>query len=672
MGKETTFDDDLLTAKQIAGAADVDKSTITRRIKTENIPTAIKKSRGGAINLVAFNDLPADLKAAVQLKHGQTERPAVSEKVQALLDAEEETRDQPLKYTVDWSHYDKKTAAQKSKAAKKLLILRELKLLLDYSGEKKKVTETMQRIADKHEMSEKTLKNWWYGRKGKPGVIYFDEKDWPAVLVNCHTGRRASGNFSQEAFDWFSSFYLHRSKPSLKDSYRRTEEIAEVQGWIMPSEKTMERYMKDQISAFSRVFFREGEVAARKLHPFQHRDKTCFKAGEAVTGDGLKFDRVWVEFPDGEIINTATGWFWQDIYSGKILAYRLDKTENTDVFRLATYDLTALCTPYYVQVDNTRVAANKAMTGQAKGRHRFKDLPTDPMGILLHLGMDVHFTNPDHKVSNPGVKPIERAFGIGGIHEKVATNTQLRDRGFSRKTAIPFDEFRKIVADEVVRHNAQKKRRSDVCQGIYSFDEAFSRSFATAAPRISSEEQRRLLLKMPEQVRAAKDNGVISIKAGRSSSGRNRYYCDELIEYGGQELVVFYDPQNLHGKVNVYSMDNRYLFDAEWMPSVAFNDQSDSREYFKNDQRRRKSAKLMANAEKCMDNLDLQKYVPEKRAAETPTADVITGKFENTLKMPEAVSVDQETGEVINAESLFGKAAEQMEEVLQRKLAEEI
>ncbi len=672
MGKETIFENDLLTARQISDALGVTRYTISRRIKKENIHVTQKRINGGIANLVAFNDLPPDLKAAVQLKHGQRERPVVSEKVQALLDAEEETREQPIQHTVDWSHYDQKTEAQKGKAAKKLVILRELKLLLDYAGEKKKVTETMQRIADRHEMSVKTLNNWWYGRKGKPGVIYFDEMDWPAVLVNCHTGRRPSGAFSQEAFDWFSSFYLHRSQPSLKDSYRRTEERAAAEGWVMPSERTMERYINDQISAFSRVFFREGEVAVRKLHPFQHRDKTCFKAGEAVTGDGLKFDRVWVEFPDGEIINTATGWFWQDIYSGKILAYRLDKTENTDVFRLATYDLTALCTPYYVQVDNTRVAANKAMTGQSKGRYRFKNLPTDPMGILLHLGMDVHFTNPDHKVSNPGVKPIERAFGIGGIHDKVATNPQLRDRGFSRKTAIPFDEFRQIVADEVVRHNAQKKRRSDVCQGIYSFDEAFARSFATAAPRISSEEQRRLLLKMPEQVRAAKDNGVISIKAGRSSSGRNRYYCDELIEFGGQELVVFYDPQNLHGKVNVYSLDNRYLFDAEWMPSVAFNDQGDSREYFKNDQRRRKSAKLMAQAERRMDNLDLQKYAPEKRAAEMPSADVITGKFENTLKVPEAVSVDEKTGEVVNAEKLFGKAAEQMEAALQRKLAEEI
>jgi len=672
MGSKSIFKEDLLTATQIAEAAGVHKTSISRRINKESIPVISQKRRGGASKLIALDDLPSDLKTAVLLKYGNTEKPQLSNEVQALVDEAVTDMGEPLSFTVDWAHFERKSLKQKNEAYRKAEILREYKLLIDYFEDKGQRMIHLNRVAQMHKVSYKTLLNWWHGRKGKPGVKHFDIQDWPAALVNCFVGREAGVGFSQLAFDYYSTLYLNRRQPTYMDCFRRTAEVAVEQGWVMGSENTMRRYVEDNYSRHTLVLFREGEVAMRQLMPFQHRDKTCFKAGEAVSGDGLKFDKVYVEFADGEILNTCTAWVWQDIYSGKIVAWRLAKTENTDVFRLATYDLLGVATPHYMQIDNTRAAANKAMTGHIQGRHRFKDLPSDAPGILFHLGIDAHFTNPDHKISNPGVKPIERAFGKGGIHEKVAWNPALRERGFSKKTAIPFAEFEKIVADEISRHNSQKKRKGGVCNGIYSFDEVFEKSFASAAPRKATEQQRTLLLMMPEKVKCAANNGMITLKAGKGPAGRNRYWCDELVEFAGQDVVAFYDPDNLHSQVSLYSLDCRYLFDATWQPSVAFNDTDAAREHHKNIQRKRKAAKLQATAEKRMGELELQQFSPQQPEPEKPVSNVVTGQFQRTIDIPESVEINFDTGEIINAESLFSQTADSLDAALQQQLRNEV
>ncbi len=174
-----------------------------------------------------------------------------------------------------------------------------------------------------------------------------------------------------------------------------------------------------------------------KTYPAQRRDKSGIRAVEIVCGDGLKFDSTWVDWGDGEVINTSTGWFWQDVRTGYIMAYRLAQTETMDLFRLATYDLTGICLPRVVQVDNTMVAACKAMTGGMKGRKRGKDRPGDPEGLLKSIGVErIQWTNPDKVTGNPGAKPIERSFGIGGIHKLVRTNSCFHGHGYSKKTAV--------------------------------------------------------------------------------------------------------------------------------------------------------------------------------------------------------------------------------------------
>lgn len=670
MADLTTFPGDLLNAEQISKALGIEVRSVRRRAKNEAWGFDVGNVRGGKQKRFPFKGLPADVQAAVLKKYGIKAKAAKAD-LEAAADDLGET---PFTYDKDalWDAFNRKTQKQKDKAIQQAGLLHQVVAfwranLTPDTGEKaaeSQLWQAMQIIGQAHDVSPFTLRNWWNGAGHKRGAKHYAPEDWAPALAGDYTGRTKKAELSTAAWDFYTGLYLNRRHSSHAECYRRTQEVAQLRGWTLPCARTLEREIERVYSRATVVFFREGEHALKYLYPWQHRDKTCFKAGEAVSGDGLKFDKVWVAFEDGEILNTTTGWFWQDIYSGKILAHRLGKTENTDLFRLATYDLTEVAVPYYVNLDNTRVAANKAMTGQAPTRHRFGNQPNDPMGILIQMGMDVHFTNPDQRRNGPGSKPMERAFGIGGIHDKVSTHPALLDRGYSKATAIPFMEFRKIVADEVKRHNAQPKRQSPVCGGVLSFDEAFAKSYVNAAPRKASEVQRRLLLLLPEVVKTHKQSGTITLQAGKGPLGKHRYWHEALVEVAGDEVVVYYDPQCLPQPVQVYTLAGKPLCEATWLPSTAFNDTEAAREWAKNKNRALKAMKAAAAAQQRMTTLELQQQLPERQDAALPEAKVITGLFgvkQGRTVVEDGVVIDVETGEILNVEDRFVEAIKRLD-----------
>ena len=449
--------------------------------------------------------------------------------------------------------------------------------------------------------------------------------DWAALLLPAYTGRTATADCDPEAWDWYKGHYLSRQAPSFESTYRRLAEIAAAKGWTIPSAKTLQRRLEAEVSRITIVLRREGVEAAARLVPTLQRDALGFAIGEAVNGDGLKWDRLWVRFEDGEVINTATSWFWQDIRTRRVLAWRTAKTENTDVFRLATYDLTGVCAPRYVFVDNTRVAANKVMTAGAAGRHRFKADPEDGLGLLLMLDMEPHFTNPDKETGNPGAKPIERAFGIGGLHSEVASHPRFIGRGFSTATAIPVEELREVIAEEVARFNARLKRRTQACRGVLSFDQAWEEGAKECPPRVLSDRQRRLLLMSREVVKADGRTGTVTLQAGRGPNGANRYWCEALAELAGRKVAVHFDPDNLAADVHVYSLAGAYLLTAQRLDTAAFNDTVKAREHAKFKERLTKARKKAADAETRMTELERAALYQGNQPEAAPPSAVATG-----------------------------------------------
>ena len=601
---------------QISEALGLSRSSAVRRAAREAWQYTETTSRGGKRRLYAMEVLPQDVQIALLMKFGAGD------------DAPDEPDNTPS-YDREalWDWVNTRTEKQRAKGREKARLLR---LVMGLADNGLPMRDAFARVAAAEGVSARTMQGWYHGTKGKPGAKHFARVDWDAALVPGYTGRTAEAVFDPAAWDWCRSYYLTRNGPSRAEAAIRTIETAAKHGWRVPAKRTIERRL-EQIPEAVRVYKREGEEALRRLLPWQRRDKRALGVGEYVSGDGVKFDKIWVDWGD-EAINTTTAWIWQDVYSGRLLAHRIAKTENTDLFRLATYDLLAITVPRVAQIDNTRVAANKAMTAGARGRHRFKSRDDDPLGILLQLDIQPQFTNPDHTQSNPGVKPIERAFR--DLHEAVRQNPKLLDRGYSRATAVPIDEFRAIVAEEIKRHNARKGRRSAVCGGKKSFDDVFFAAYKKAPVRRATEAQRQLLLLMPEVVYASRAKGEIQLKAGAGPTGKPRYWAEELIDHRASKLVAYYDPENLDNPLQVYTLAGQHICAAERISDTGFNDTAAAREWSKFNRRKMKSLKRIADDEARMSALEVAAHAPDAPDdLEIPEPGVVRGNFRQKTRV---------------------------------------
>lgn len=525
-----------------------------------------------------------------------------------------------------WDWYSRQSASKRAEAEERLSVLIDVNDLWRGGSQKNLAVSDVSKARG---IGASTIYGWF---KLVAGV---DEADWLPHLCRRNIGRTSSAQIDPLAWDWYKGQYLARSsKPaSHADTYRRLLDVARAEGWAIASARTFIRRMDQEVDAITQKASREGIEAAKSMLPTQQRDVSMFAAGEVVNGDGIKFDSLWVRFEDGEIINTATSWFYQDVKTRRYLAWRLGKTENTDIFRLATFDLTGICAPTFIFLDNTTVAANKLMTASASGRHRFHTKSEDGIGLLQMLGMEPRWTNPDKETGNSGAKPIERSYGIGGIHAMVRSNPALRDRGYSKKTAIDVAELRAVIAHEVARYNAQTGRRTQACGGVLSFDQAWEQAVAERTPRVLAESQRRLLLMAREIVRADKA-GVLTLKAGSAAYGlKNRYWAEPCIRIAGKKVAVHFDPENLHAPVHVYGLDGRYLFACQPWEAAGFADTAKGREYGKFRQRQNKALKQAVAAGQRMDALERARLYADATgpAPDAPSAteapNVVEGHF---------------------------------------------
>lgn len=444
-----------------------------------------------------------------------------------------------------------------------------------------------------------------------------DPADWLPTLVDGYTGRQIKSEVSPEAWDYTKADYLRRCRPSWTSTYERLNRAATKNGWSIPSLKSLQRKLKNEIHPDLITLLRDGEDAYKKTLPPQERDHSVFHAMEAVNGDGYTFFK-YVYFESGEVCRPVC-WFWQDILSGKLLSWRVDVSENKDSIRLSIGDLVEKYgIPKKFWIDNTRAAANKDVTGGVKNRYRFKVSEDEPLGLIPQLGAEVHWATPGHGQA----KPIERAFGIGGIGEYTDKHPSLEGRGTKDKP-IPIAEFEAILLSEVAAFNARLGRRSKVCNGR-SCDQVFNESYASNAIRKATREQRALWLLAPAPVTANKTNGSIKIM-------ENRYWCEALSHFKGQKLVARFDPANMHGDVIIYSLDGRRIADAECILAAGFNDRDAAREVAKQKNRRRKALRAAEKAELRISAREAAESLPSVVSSTIPETKVVEPIFRNNL-----------------------------------------
>jgi hypothetical protein len=298
---------------------------------------------------------------------------------------------------------------------------------------------------------------------------------------------------------------------------------------------------------------------------------------EAVNMDGHKFD-VFVQLPGQTTPTRVMLLALQDLYSGKMVAWRLSPSENKDTVRLVIGDMVSRHgIPDKILLDNGRAFASKWITGGAPNRYRFKVRDEDPQGLLTTLGVQIIWATPYSGQS----KPIERAFR--DLAENIAKhpfcagaytgNTPDAKPENYASRAIPFAEFSVHVDRMIAEHNARPGRMGGNANGR-SFDETFSQSMEDPSTlvRWPTENQRALWLLAGERIRAKKGSGEIHIFG-------NRYWNAALNAHAGSNVTVRFDPDHLTQPIRVYDANDNLICVADCIADTGFFDTAAARDH---------------------------------------------------------------------------------------------
>lgn len=519
-----------------------------------------------------------------------------------------------------WSWYDGIPDNKKQKAQSRLVVLDAVDTLLRGGTMK---TVAVEVVARQYSTPSATIYRWF---KLVDGVT---RADWLPYLAPKHSGRSAVREIDPNVMDWIRSDYLRPERPTMKSCYRRLKAVAEKEGWPLPNERTVQRRI-DDIPTTVRVLAREGLDALKKLYPAQERDRSVFHALEAVNADGHKFD-VWVNWPGEEKPIRVMMIAVQDLYSGKILSWRIDKSENKEAVLLAFGDvIESYGIPDHVYLDNGRSFASKWITGGSPNRFRFKVKDEDPAGLLTNLGCTVHWTTPYSGQS----KPIERAFRdmCDDISKHPAFSGAWTGNTVANKpenygsNSVDLDTFIEIVASGIAEHNSREGRRAKVCSGR-SFDQTFNESYARSPIQKATEAHRRLWLLAAENVRVRSNDATIHVLG-------NRFWFEALIEYAGQCVTARFDPDDLAAGLHIYRQDGAYVGFAECIEAQGFNDVAAAREHSRARRQFLNANKAMLAAERKMSPEQLAEMLPAMTAAPAPESKVVKPIFDKSLMTP--------------------------------------
>ena len=452
--------------------------------------------------------------------------------------------------------------------------------------------------------------------------------------------------------------YLRAERPTAARCWREVSRIARRHGWAMPPLHAFLRRLKREIPKAEQVRARDGAIAAMDLVPHVTRTVAGLYPLAIVNGDG-KIHDCWAMLPSGRAGRPVV-WYWQDVYTRRILAWAAGETESAELIRRSLHEvITVLGLPGRVVLDNTRAASAKEITGGKanRKRNRGRKAATDGElpGVLEMLEISYSTTSVDMDAAGRGVgrgraKPIERAFrdlcGDIDSHPLLAGaatgRSPLHRPETHRSRAAPWETFLAVVAESVAEHNARPGRATEIAAGR-SFDEAWNEAMAGTVVRRISEAQARILLLSAERVKIGPD-GSFALKAGRvRHRPPNRYHDIALVDHAGERLVARFDPADLHEPCQVYDDAGRWLCRAACLLPATWRDTAgparQNRARRRMERASRKALETRRDMEALLDEL-AQAPVPASRVDAAPAAvRLVTGK-----RLPEVPSAGRGDG----------------------------
>ncbi|WP_370688895.1 transposase domain-containing protein [Aeromonas sp. JL9] len=661
------------TANEVAGVAGMPTSERRSRDQLNRLadgnPDKSRQREGSKATEYHISILPPTVQAALLRKSGKVKVGSMT------LDLPKPKAPRYCKEQL-WANWSKANDKAHDKAKERVKAVQAVHALVA-SGST--LMQAYEHISAEFDIALPTLRRYCAAVKG------FDDSDWLAVLVpkqqQAALENRAGklAKVSEQAWEFFKTDYLRKGKPNAASCYEFLKTAAKEHGWVIPSLNSLMRRMDLEVPKAQQVMLREGEHALMQLYPPQERSIEGLEAMEWINGDGY-LHNVFVKWFNGEILRPKT-WFWQDVYSRKIIGWRTDISENTDSIRLSLMDV---CSKYgiprEITIDNTRAAANKWMTGGVPNRYRFKVKEDDPVGIIPMLGIKLHWSSVLLGKGHGQAKPIERAFGNGGLENYIdkhmalegcytGPNPMEKPDNYGERAADAVD-FLRIVAEGVAMYNAKLGRNTEACRGVMSFDQAFEQSYAQATVRKATSEQLTMMLLQSEACRVDPKHGSITLESGGTIRDRkNRYYHQDLAPYAGQKVVARFDPQRLHEAVIVTTLNGLHICEATCLEKVAFGDTQEAREHKRKRTQFVKANKAAALAKKSMSTMEAAALLPSISDEEAPEAKVVEmvrpvslGNAALAVQPAPAIATQQqpEAAPVIDYEARFQRAAEAM------------
>ncbi|WP_126976497.1 transposase domain-containing protein [Frigidibacter oleivorans] len=476
-----------------------------------------------------------------------------------------------------WQWFDQLPESVKAKARSRLLTLQKVEALASAGHTKNLAVVTVARL---EKIAARSIWNWF---DLVEGVRLDDRLAYLAPRHRAVQRRPAKAAVDLAFMEFLKSDYLRPAGPSFSSCFRRAVRVAEEKGWSFADERTLRRRLDAEVSEATQVLARKGLDALKRLYPSQVRDKTALHAMEVVNADFHKFD-VFVRWPgdfgqdERPYVGRPQMVAFQDIHSGRILAWRVDQTPNSTAVALAAGDMIETWgIPEHILLDNGREFAAKALTGGAPTRYRFKVRPSDVPGLFTTLGCKIHWATPYSGQS----KPIERAFRdmcdsiakdprFDGAYTGNRPDAKPEDYG---SRVIDLDAFLSVLAEGIEEHNTRQGRRSEVAYGR-SFAEVFDESYATAPIRKATEAQRRLWLLGAEGLTANRRTGLVRFR-------KNEYWAPWMADIAGQQIIIRFDPADLWAGLHIYGADNSYLGEAPCRDKAGFMDMAEARSHSK-------------------------------------------------------------------------------------------
>lgn len=556
-------------------------------------------TRGGMAFFVREGDLPAETRAAlVAGEHG----------------VEPDAADPSL-----WGHFATATPKARTEAERRLEAAIKVGELIEGGATR---GAAIDKAAAESGASASSVRRWLAKVEG------VDFQNWLATLAPGHSREGRKAEIDPEMWKLFLGF-IDKSGPTMgiRHAWRTTRALAEVTGAAWPSYDAVLARWND-LPAQERALLQHGAKARDALIPHQTRSVAHLHAMEIVNLDGRYAD-VFAEWEDGTIsrpiVLTA-----QDVHTRKILGRVYTKTENSDDIKELVLQL---CDrwgiPDRILCDNGRGFMAKKMAAGTGRRFRW-NVDNGTLGLFAKAGIKLMVAKP----YNGRAKPIERHFRedardidagpeFSGAH--CGGRPDAKPEDFTGE-AVPIATFVAVYEAATAEQNARPGRRTEMCGGVKSFDQAFDESRHQRPRRVLTLQQR-LYLSRDEVLRTPDRDGGIRLLGHRYLPDRAGDH-DALLKHTGKPVRVLYDPSNLTAGVRVETLQGSVVV-AELPRHKAgpFDSTEDARDHARAGAALKKGVKLQERATHAQVLAALGRKKPAPAVPEAAAAPVIHGNF---------------------------------------------